>query len=55
MYPDWILFLNSGLGLIGILIGIRVIRLKTKIRTGIIIEFLILLLGGLIKIIFSMY
>jgi len=49
MYPDWVLLLNSVLGLIGFFIGIRVIRLKTKIKQGILIDSLILLGGALLK------
>lgn len=47
MYPDWILYLNSGLGLIGILIGLGIIKLKIKIKLGILIDITILILGSL--------
>jgi len=47
MYPDWVLYLNSGLGLIGILIGLGIIKLKIKIKRGILIDITILILGSL--------
>jgi hypothetical protein len=54
MYPDWVLFFNSGLGIIGVLIGIGVIKMKTKIKYGILIDLLILVTGGLTKLILIM-
>jgi hypothetical protein len=47
MYPDWVLYLNSSFGFVGIFIGTRIIGKKVKIMTGIWIDFLILLAGGL--------
>ena len=47
MYPDWVLYFNSGLGLIGILIGIGIIKVKIKIKLGILIDIAILILGSL--------
>ena len=54
MYPDWVLFFNSGLGIIGVLIGIGIIKMKTKIKYGILIDLLILVTGGLTKLILIM-
>jgi hypothetical protein len=51
MFPDWTLILNAVLGLIGTLIGIKVIRKKMKIKQGILTDLLILLIGGSLKII----
>lgn len=48
-YPDWVLILNSVLGLIGLWIGIKVIRQKIKIKFGTFISFSILVVGGLVK------
>jgi len=54
MFPDWTLILNAVLGLIGTLIGIKVIRKKMKIKQGILTDLLILLIGGSLKIIMTM-
>ena len=53
MFPDWTLILNAILGLIGIVISIKVIRKKMKIKQGILIDLLILLIGGSLKIIMA--
>jgi len=53
MFPDWTLILNAILGLIGIVISIKVIRKKMKIMQGILIDLLILLIGGSLKIIMA--
>ena len=54
MQPDWVLLLNAALGLLGVVIGISVIRLKTKTKQGILIDFAILLSGALIKMIIAL-
>jgi hypothetical protein len=51
MYPNWVLFLNSGFGFIGLFIGYKTIKQKIRIKTAIITDLIILLLGGLIKLI----
>ena len=50
MYPDWVLYLNAGLGLIGVLIGLGIIKFKIKIKLGILIDIGILILGSLCKL-----
>ncbi len=54
MFPDWLLILNAILGLIGIFIGIGVIRKKINIKQGIIIGIIILLIGRVLIIIMTM-
>ena len=54
MFPDWLLILNAIFGLIGVFIGSKVIRKKMKIQQGILIDLVILLIGGSLKIIMPM-
>ncbi len=49
MYPEWTLILNSVLGILGIIIGIRLVRHKLKLRNGIISSVLLIILGELIQ------
>lgn len=49
MYPDWVLILNAVLGLIGICIGINLIRQGMKIKYAILINGLLFIFGALIK------
>ncbi len=51
MYPDWVLYFNSGLGLIGILIGIGIVKVKIKIKLGILIDIAFIILGNLCMLI----
>jgi len=51
MFPDWVLYLNSSFGFVGILIGTRLIRKKMKIKSAILTDFLILMIGGVLNII----
>ena len=48
MYPYWILILNIVIGITGIALGILLIKDKVKLKTCLIIEFVILLIGFLI-------
>jgi hypothetical protein len=54
MYPDWMLVLNAIFGLIGIFIGFFMIRGRIKLKTGIIINILFLLVSVLLKQIITM-
>ena len=38
MYPDWILILNIVFGMIGIIIGLRLIKERFKIKNALLIE-----------------
>jgi uncharacterized membrane protein YsdA (DUF1294 family) len=49
MYPEWTLILNSILGILGMIIGIGLIRHKLKIKKGIISTVLLIILGKLIQ------
>jgi len=49
MYPDWVLILNAVLGLIGIYIGINLIRQRMKIKYAILLNGLLFIFGALIK------
>lgn len=49
MYPDWVLILNAVFGLIGIYIGINLIRQRIKIKYAILINGLLFIFGALIK------
>lgn len=49
MYPEWTLILNSVLGLLGIIIGIRLILHKLTLKKGIIESVLLIVLGELIQ------
>jgi len=49
MYPDWVLVLNAVLGLIGVYIGINLIRQRMKIKYAILINGLLFIFGALIK------
>ena len=49
MYPEWTLILNSVLGLLGIIIGIRLILHKLTLKKGIITSVLLIILGELIQ------
>lgn len=49
MYPDWVLILNAVLGLLGIYIGINLIRQRMKIKYAILINGLLFIFGALIK------
>jgi len=53
-YPDWVLILNSIIGLIGLWIGIKVMRQKIKIKYGALISISLLVAGGLIKFLIMM-
>jgi hypothetical protein len=46
MFPDWVLCLNTSFGFIGILIGAGLIGKKMKIKSAILIDFLILMTAG---------
>lgn len=48
LYPTWILLLNTTIGIIGIFLGIRIIREKINIRNGILISITNILLCILI-------
>jgi len=54
MYPDWVLILNAILGLLGILIGINLVRQRMKIKYAILINGLLLIFGALIKLFIMM-
>ena len=49
MYPYWLLILNSIFGLIGVFIGIKVLRKSIKIKPGILIDLFVLLTGSFLK------
>lgn len=49
MYPDWVLILNAVLGLIGIYIGVNLIRQRMKLKYAIIINGFLFIFGVLIK------
>ncbi|GGE01877.1 hypothetical protein GCM10011312_26580 [Planktosalinus lacus] len=49
MYPEWTLILNSVLGLLGIIIGIRLTFHKLTLKKGIISSVLLIVLGELIQ------
>ena len=53
MIPDWLLILNSILGLVGIFIGLSIIRQKIMIKKGILIDLLIFLTGISLQIIIT--
>ena len=53
MYPDWMLSLNAIFGLIGTFIGIYMVRGRLRLKTGIIISILFLLVSGLLKLIIT--
>lgn len=53
--PGWILVLNSILGLIGILIGVQVVRGKIKQRRAIFLTVGMLIIGFLIVLNFTMF
>jgi len=55
MYPDWILTLNITIGLIGIIIGIRLIKNKIVIKKALLIEIPILVLAFLNSNIYPMF
>lgn len=48
MYPDWVLLMNSAIGLTGIYIGIRLFRNQISLIFSILIEMAILSIGLLI-------
>lgn len=52
MYPDWVLYFTSGLGLTGILIGFGIIKAKIKIKPGILIDLAIFIPDVLCMVIF---
>ena len=54
MYPDWVLYFNFVLGLVGSWIGMRIIKRKIKIKTGLFTDVAILILDGLCMLIVSM-
>lgn len=54
MYPDWVLILNAILGLIGILIGINLVRQRMKIKYAILINGILLIFGAFIKLFIMM-
>jgi hypothetical protein len=51
MYPEWTMILNSVLGLLGIIIGIRLILHKLTLKKGIISSLLLIVLGELIQLV----
>jgi hypothetical protein len=55
MFPDWLLILNLFIGLIGILIGIKIIKYRIKILQALIIDIIILLIGLSLTWIIPMY
>jgi len=55
MYPDWILTLNITIGLIGIIIGIRLIKNKIAIKKALLIEIPILVLAFMNSNIYPMF
>lgn len=50
MYSDWILVVNSIIGLLGLVSGILIVNNKIKLRIAIILNLLIWTLGLLIKL-----
>jgi len=54
MLPDWVLYFNAGIGLLGISIGLGIIKQKIKIKTGIFGGITILIIGILLKLIVIM-
>jgi hypothetical protein len=50
MYPDWIVITNLTIGLIGLLIGVRLIKNRVIIWKAILFDILILLIGTLLAI-----
>lgn len=53
-YPGWVLILNSIIGLIGLWVGIKVVRQKIKIKYGALVSISLLVAGGLIKFLIMM-
>ena len=51
--PDWVLILNTTLGIVGIVIGISIIKQKLKARKGVIIDLALIISGILIENIYS--
>ena len=49
-YPNWILILNSIIGIVGVCLGLSVIRKKIKIKLGILINIIIILTGALFEL-----
>ena len=49
MYPDWVLVLNAGLGLMGVYIGSSLIRQRMKIKYAMLINGLLFIFGILMK------
>jgi uncharacterized membrane protein AbrB (regulator of aidB expression) len=47
--PDWILIMNSIFGIIGIIIGIRVLKKKMNIKKALLTVFVLILIGLLIQ------
>lgn len=51
MYPNWILITNILIGIIGIALGVLLIRNKLKLKTCLLIEIPMIILGILFEII----
>ncbi|PKQ66472.1 hypothetical protein BZG01_10610 [Labilibaculum manganireducens] len=54
MYPDWILITNMILGIVGIIIGINLIKNKFGIKKALIMDIPLLIIGFLISFIIPM-
>lgn len=52
MLPDWLLTLNIIFSLIGIFFGIKIARKQLEIKKGILMNFLIWFLGGILNFFF---
>ena len=50
MYPYWVLILNILIGIAGVILGILLIKEKIKLKICLVIEFVILLTGFLLRI-----
>jgi len=51
MFPDWVLFTNAIIGIIGIGIGVMVLKRKMTIKKALSINSLILLIGFLLFVV----
>lgn len=49
MYPNWVLVLNIVIGLIGVYIGLKLIRNKMSVLTALIIDIPVFLLGLIVS------
>jgi len=51
MFPDWVLITNAVIGLIGIGIGVMVLKRKLTIKKALVTNSLILLIGFLLFVV----